>query len=236
MPDSTQLTKPRVHRPPSRRPVRVDESPPRDLQPNIASSNQTPTSRGWSFARQRSGPADGEKVHGVATEFHGTSPHSVASDERQPGHVVKDLGSTAYSPTFRGTRDYPCDGGEDQGLARPWGEKTPPNRNSFTLARLCRGKSGLCGRSRRLTNVVLGNMVKALSFSKGHYLKVENEILRSKLPRRVSLTAQEKNRLVKFSAKLGKAISEPCSCIIIAAEAQDDRLFCDGFHALKWCV
>ena len=40
------------------------------------------------------------------------------------------------------------------------------------------------------------------------YLKVENEVLRSKRPKRVSVTAQEKNRLVKFGAKLGKAINE----------------------------
>ena len=37
------------------------------------------------------------------------------------------------------------------------------------------------------------------------YLKVELEIARSKLPQRVAVTAQERNRLVKFGAKLGGA-------------------------------
>src|SRR5687767_1696459 len=40
------------------------------------------------------------------------------------------------------------------------------------------------------------------------YLKVENKILRSKLPARVTVTAQERNRLVRFGAKLGKALNE----------------------------
>lgn len=40
------------------------------------------------------------------------------------------------------------------------------------------------------------------------YLKVENEILRSKLPKRVQVTDKEKNRLAKFAAKLGPALKE----------------------------
>ena len=36
------------------------------------------------------------------------------------------------------------------------------------------------------------------------YLKVENKILRSKLSARVTVTTQERNRLVRFGAKLGK--------------------------------
>jgi putative transposase len=39
------------------------------------------------------------------------------------------------------------------------------------------------------------------------YLKVENKILRSKLPGRVTVNAQERNRLVRFGAKLGKALN-----------------------------
>jgi hypothetical protein len=35
------------------------------------------------------------------------------------------------------------------------------------------------------------------------YLKVENEILRSKLPKRITVTPKEKNRLVRFALKLG---------------------------------
>src|SRR5512140_628759 len=38
------------------------------------------------------------------------------------------------------------------------------------------------------------------------YLKVENEILRSKLPERIAVTAKERHRLVKFAQKLGKAL------------------------------
>ena len=33
------------------------------------------------------------------------------------------------------------------------------------------------------------------------YLKVENEILRSKLPKRITITPKEKNRLVRFALK-----------------------------------
>jgi putative transposase len=40
------------------------------------------------------------------------------------------------------------------------------------------------------------------------YLKVENEILRCKLPNRVPVTDKEKNRLAKFASKLGPALKE----------------------------
>src|SRR5215207_7675849 len=40
------------------------------------------------------------------------------------------------------------------------------------------------------------------------YLKVENQILRSKLPARVTITPAERQRLVKFGAKLGKALRQ----------------------------
>ncbi len=40
------------------------------------------------------------------------------------------------------------------------------------------------------------------------YLKIENEILRSKLPKRVPVTLKEQNRLVKLGAKLGRALGE----------------------------
>ncbi len=38
------------------------------------------------------------------------------------------------------------------------------------------------------------------------YLKVENEILRSKLPARITVTGKERSRLVRFAQKLGTAI------------------------------
>jgi len=38
------------------------------------------------------------------------------------------------------------------------------------------------------------------------YLKVENEVLRSKLPARITITPKERQRLLKFGAKLGRGI------------------------------
>jgi putative transposase len=38
------------------------------------------------------------------------------------------------------------------------------------------------------------------------YLKVENEILRSKLPRRIAVTTSERRRLVRFAIPLGRAL------------------------------
>jgi hypothetical protein len=40
------------------------------------------------------------------------------------------------------------------------------------------------------------------------YLKIGLEIARSKLPQRVTITPQERNRLVKFGAKLGQALDK----------------------------
>lgn len=38
------------------------------------------------------------------------------------------------------------------------------------------------------------------------YLKVENQILRGKLPDRITVSPKERERLLKFGAKLGKAL------------------------------
>jgi len=38
------------------------------------------------------------------------------------------------------------------------------------------------------------------------YLRIENQLLRSRLPRRLTITPQERNRLVKFGSKLGRAL------------------------------
>ena len=40
------------------------------------------------------------------------------------------------------------------------------------------------------------------------YLKAENQILRSRLPARISLTQREKNRLIRFAKNLGSALHE----------------------------
>jgi hypothetical protein len=45
------------------------------------------------------------------------------------------------------------------------------------------------------------------------YLKVENELLRARLPHRVLVTNQERNRLVRFGAKLGTAIHHLVSIV-----------------------
>src|SRR5690348_8009218 len=55
--------------------------------------------------------------------------------------------------------------------------------------------------------VIAGSTQKQLAIQI-RYLKIENEILRTKLPARVSGTEQERNRLVKFGSKLGKALGE----------------------------
>ena len=46
------------------------------------------------------------------------------------------------------------------------------------------------------------------------YLKVELEIARSKLPQRVTVTAQERNRLIKFGAKLGRQAMDKLVTIV----------------------
>ena len=45
------------------------------------------------------------------------------------------------------------------------------------------------------------------------YLKVENRILRSKLPARIKLTDKEKSRLCRFASKLGGALNELASIV-----------------------
>jgi len=60
--------------------------------------------------------------------------------------------------------------------------------------------------------LIAGSTQKELA-AQLRYLKTENEILRSKLPKRVPVTAQEKNRLVKFGTELGKALGELVSIV-----------------------
>lgn len=45
------------------------------------------------------------------------------------------------------------------------------------------------------------------------YLKAENQILRNRLPDRLSLTEREKNRLCRFAKNLGKALNELASIV-----------------------
>jgi len=45
------------------------------------------------------------------------------------------------------------------------------------------------------------------------YLKVENEILRSKLPKKITVTPAERRRLLKFGKLVGSAIKELISIV-----------------------
>lgn len=55
--------------------------------------------------------------------------------------------------------------------------------------------------------LIAGSMQKELA-RQVSYLKVENQILRSKLPARLSLTEREKARLCRFAKNLGKGLNE----------------------------
>lgn len=60
---------------------------------------------------------------------------------------------------------------------------------------------------RSLLLVIAGSTQRELA-RQVRYLKVENEVLRSKLPARITVTPKERQRLLKFGAKLGKAIHQ----------------------------
>ncbi len=60
---------------------------------------------------------------------------------------------------------------------------------------------------RSLLFVIAGATQKELA-RQVRYLKVENELLRSKLPSRIAITPKERQRLLKFGTKLGKAIHQ----------------------------
>lgn len=59
----------------------------------------------------------------------------------------------------------------------------------------------------RLLLLIAGSTQKELA-AQIRYLKIENEILRGKLPHRVPVTERERNRLVRFGSKLGRALGE----------------------------
>jgi len=46
------------------------------------------------------------------------------------------------------------------------------------------------------------------------FLNTENEILREKLPRRITLTSDERTRLMKFRDPLGKVIQGYCNFVL----------------------
>src|SRR5262245_49060314 len=57
----------------------------------------------------------------------------------------------------------------------------------------------------RLTDRQLAGVVQ--------YLKAENEILRSRLPRRITISPRDKQRLIKFGRQLGVAIKDFVSIV-----------------------
>jgi len=61
--------------------------------------------------------------------------------------------------------------------------------------------------------VIAGSTQKELA-RQLKYLKVENQILRSRLPKRITVTAKEKQRLVRFSQKLGGKILRQLTAIV----------------------
>ena len=60
---------------------------------------------------------------------------------------------------------------------------------------------------------MLGQMVHADLVRQNEYLKVENEILRSKLPMQIRTTYQEKLRLIRYGLKLGGKIKNIISIV-----------------------
>ena len=62
------------------------------------------------------------------------------------------------------------------------------------------------------------------------YLKAENRILRSKLPKRVEMTAAEKATLISLGQKLGSAISNACSANALASRCSPLGRYADFFE------
>jgi len=61
--------------------------------------------------------------------------------------------------------------------------------------------------------ILLGKMVHADLVKQLEYLRVENQILRKKLPRQISVTAAEKRRLIKFGTALGPDVRRVMSIV-----------------------
>ena len=59
-----------------------------------------------------------------------------------------------------------------------------------------------------LGKITQGNLIRQME-----YLKVENEVLRSKLPERITTTASEKRRIIKYGLPLGGQIKQVISIV-----------------------
>ena len=55
--------------------------------------------------------------------------------------------------------------------------------------------------------IIAGSTQKQLA-QQVRYLSLENQMMRGRLPKRVGLNPQEKNRLIRFGSRLGKAMDE----------------------------
>ena len=60
---------------------------------------------------------------------------------------------------------------------------------------------------------MLGKMVHADLIRQNEYLKVENEILKSKLPQQIRTTYQEKMKLIRYGLRLGGNIKKVISIV-----------------------
>jgi putative transposase len=65
---------------------------------------------------------------------------------------------------------------------------------------------------RSLLLILVGATQKELA-RQVRYLTVENQLLRSRLPPRLTITPQERNRLVRFGSKLGRALNHLVSVV-----------------------
>src|SRR3989339_1233949 len=61
--------------------------------------------------------------------------------------------------------------------------------------------------------LLMGNLVHSDLKRQIEYMKVENEILRSKCPKRITTTASEKRRLIEFGLLLGGDIKKLISIV-----------------------
>lgn len=80
--------------------------------------------------------------------------------------------------------------------------------------------------------VVIASATHAQLARQVQYLKAEKANLRSKLPGRITITAQERRRLVKFAAKLGRMMHHLVSIVtprtVLRWIRQEERA--DGKH------
>jgi len=65
---------------------------------------------------------------------------------------------------------------------------------------------------------ILGQMVHSDLVRQIEYIKVENEILRSKLPKQIRTTYQEKLKLIRYGLRVGGKIKKLIAIVILRIE------------------